>query len=417
MAPKYTNQKVGPDMTRESPIVKTAKSSALVGAAFIMATSAIGPGFLTQTAVFTQKYGADFAFAILASILLDIGAQMNTWRVIGYTGMRGQDVGNKVLPGLGSIIAVLVVIGGLAFNIGNIAGAGLGLNVLFGLNVQWMAVISGIIGILIFLSKNAGPIVDRVAQVLGGIMILIVIWVMFTSHPPVGKALTASIFPSSYGNMMFPMITLVGGTVGGYITFAGGHRLVDAGITGKPYLKQISRSALSGVVITGLMRIFLFLAIFGVIAAGHKLASANPPASAFQFALGNVGYKFFGVVLWSAAITSVIGAAYTSASFLRGFGSWFRDHQRATIIGFIAFSTLVFAFYGQPVKILILVGSLNGLILPLTLLTILIAASSKRIMGSDYKHPIWLYVFGVLALLVTTYAGYVSLGGIGKLLH
>jgi len=396
---------------------KRSGASALVGAAFIMATSAIGPGFLTQTAVFTQKYGVDFAFAILLSIILDIGAQMNTWRVIGFTGLYGQDVGNKVLPGLGFVIAILVVIGGLAFNIGNIAGAGLGLNVLIGLNVKWMAVITAIIAILIFLSKNAGGIMDRVAQILGGLMILVVLWVMFTSHPPVGKAVVASVYPSNYGLMMLPMITLIGGTVGGYISFAGGHRLVDAGITGKGNLGRISKASLAGVIITGVMRIILFLAILGVVAAGHKLATSNPPASAFQFALGQVGYKFFGLVLWSAAITSVIGAAYTSASFLKSFGTWFNDNQRTTIIAFIAFSTLVFVLYGQPVKILVLVGALNGLILPLTLAVILLAAANKRIMGKAYHHPVWLYVFGIIAFVITTYAGITSLGAIGKMFH
>lgn len=392
--------------------------SALIGAAFIMATSAIGPGFLTQTAVFTQQFKADFAFAILASIILDIGAQMNTWRVIGYTGLRGQDIGNRVLPGLGSVIAVLIVIGGLAFNIGNIAGAGLGLNVLFGLDVKWMAAVSGVIGILIFLSKNAGPVMDRFAQILGALMILVVLYVMLTTHPPVGRAIVSSVAPSiGYNALMLPMITLIGGTVGGYITFAGGHRLVDAGITGKENLGRIARASLTGVLITGLMRIILFLAILGVVAAGHTLAKSNPPASAFQIALGQLGYKFFGIVLWSAAITSVVGAAYTSASFLRGFGRWFRDHQSATIIGFIVFSTLVFILYGQPVKVLVVVGSLNGLILPLTLLTMLIAAANKRIMGADYKHPAWLYVFGVIALIATAYAGVSSLGNIASLLH
>ncbi|MCL6454000.1 MAG: divalent metal cation transporter [Alicyclobacillus sp.] len=388
-----------------------------MGAAFIMATSAIGPGFLTQTAVFTQQYGVDFAFAILASIILDIGAQMNTWRVIGYTGEYGQNIGNKVLPGLGTFVALLIVLGGLAFNIGNIAGAGLGLNVLFGINVKVMAAVSGAIGILIFLGKNAGSIMDRVAQILGGVMILIVLWVMFTSHPPVGRAVVASVHPSSYGKMMLPMITLIGGTVGGYISYAGGHRLVDAGITGEKYLGRVTRASLTGVIVTGIMRIILFLAILGVVSAGHHLASSNPPASAFQFALGQLGYKFFGVVLWCAAITSVIGAAYTSATFMQSFGPWFRTHQRETVIGFIAFSTLVFLIVGQPVQVLVVVGSLNGLILPLSLIVILIAARSRRIVGDTYRHPVWLYVFGILAFVITAYAGITSLGGIGKLFH
>ncbi|MCC8990739.1 MAG: divalent metal cation transporter, partial [Staphylococcus sp.] len=46
----------------------------LLGSVFLMATSAIGPAFLTQTAVFTAQFYASFAFAILFSILIDIGA-------------------------------------------------------------------------------------------------------------------------------------------------------------------------------------------------------------------------------------------------------------------------------------------------------------------------------------------------------
>ena len=101
-----------------------------------MATSAIGPAFLTQTAVFTAEFYASFAFAILISILIDIGAQINIWRVLVVTGY-GQEVSNKVVPGLGTIISILIAFGGLAFNIGNIAGAGLGLNAMFGLDIKW----------------------------------------------------------------------------------------------------------------------------------------------------------------------------------------------------------------------------------------------------------------------------------------
>src|SRR3712207_5615236 len=102
--------------------------SALLGAAFLMATSAIGPGFLTQTTVFTAQLGASFGFAILLSILFDLAAQLNIWRVVTAAERPAQDVANAVLPGLGHLLALLVAVGGLAFNIGNVAGAGLGLN-------------------------------------------------------------------------------------------------------------------------------------------------------------------------------------------------------------------------------------------------------------------------------------------------
>src|SRR3954465_13995618 len=94
--------------------------SVLVGAAFLMATSAIGPGFLTQTTVFTERLGASFGFAILVSILFDLAAQLNIWRVITAAGRRAQDGANELVPGLGVFLTVLVAIGGLAFNIGNV---------------------------------------------------------------------------------------------------------------------------------------------------------------------------------------------------------------------------------------------------------------------------------------------------------
>ncbi len=50
-----------------------------------MATSAIGPGFITQTATFTVTLGAAFAFGILASIVIDFIVQQNIWRVVTLT--------------------------------------------------------------------------------------------------------------------------------------------------------------------------------------------------------------------------------------------------------------------------------------------------------------------------------------------
>lgn len=393
--------------------VKSSKASwsVLMGAAFIMATSAIGPGFLTQTAVFTEQFGADFAFAIVVSIIIDIGAQLNVWRVITMSGMRGQDVANKVLPGLGHFIAILIVAGGLAFNIGNIAGCGMAFNVLFGMSNETGALISCVIALGIFVSKEAGAAMDQVAKVLGGLMIALTTYVMFASNPPVATAVVKSIFPTNYGLLMLPIITLVGGTVGGYITFAGGHRLLDAGIVGQEHLKDVNKSAVTGIVITGIMRVVVFLAVLGVVSHGGKLLASNPPASVFQIAAGDLGYKFFGIVLWSAAITSVVGAAYTSVSFLRSMSKTVDKYNSYVIMAFIAVSTLIFVIVGRPVAILLLVGSLNGLILPITLGVMLLAARNKKIVG-DYQHPTWLIIFGIVAAIASAYAGATSLQGI-----
>ncbi len=390
--------------------------SALIGAAFIMATSAIGPGFLTQTATFTEQFAASFAFVIFISILLDIGAQVNVWSIIGVSGMRGQDIANKIVPGLGHFVAILVALGGLAFNIGNIGGAALGLNVLTGLDIKVCVVIGGIVGLGIFLNKDAGPVIDKVTKVLGLMMILIVGYMAVVTKPPVGLAVLRTFAPENPGSLVFPTITLLGGTVGGYITFAGGHRLIDAGITGKENLKEIKKGAVMGIVIASVMRVLLFLAILGVVVKGMQLDPSNPAASAFQHGAGLVGYKFFGLVLLAAGITSVIGAAYTSVSFLKTLHPSINENEKKWIIGFIIASTLIMTILGKPAKLLILAGSLNGLILPITIGVILMAARRKDIVG-DYKHPTWMLIFGLLIVLIAGYAGVMSLSKMQMLVH
>ncbi len=380
--------------------------SVLMGAAFLMATSSIGPGFLTQTTVFTEQLLASFGFVILTSIILDIGSQLNVWRVIGISGKRGQDVANMVLPGLGYVVAALIVMGGLGFNIGNIAGAGMGFSVIFGMDTVTGAAISAVIAVSIFVFKEAGVLMDKFTQVAGVVMIVLTLYVAVSSAPPVGEAVMKTFVPDVIDPLA--IVTLVGGTVGGYITFSGGHRLVDAGVVGKEALPQITRSSVTGVCLTGVMRVFLFLATLGVVASGLQLDPANPPASVFKLAVGDIGYKVFGVVMWSAAISSVIGAAYTSVSFIRTFSPKIENNYRWFVIAFIVFSTVVFAFVGQPVKTLILVGTLNGLILPVTLLVMIIAAHKKSIVG-DYKHPVWMSIFGVIVVIMTAYMGVLTI--------
>ena len=395
--------------------VGTASRGALLGAMFLMATSAIGPGFITQTTVFTDQLGAAFAFAILVSILVDVAVQLNVWRVIGVSGMHAQDLANKVVPGAGYVLAVLVVLGGLVFNIGNIGGTALGMNAMFGMDVKLGGALSAVVAIAVFLSRRAGVAMDRIVVVLGVLMIGMVLYTAFVSQPPVGEALRQSVLPDEVSFVV--ITTLIGGTVGGYITYAGAHRLVDTGITGPDNVRAITRGSVTGILVTGVMRALLFLAVLGVVSGGAVLSADNPPASAFEHALGDVGVRVFGVILWAASITSVIGASYTSVSFLSGLLQGSLRRRNLAVVAFIAVCTGAFLLLGKaPVTLLILAGALNGLILPVGLAVILwVAARRGRDLLGGYAYPAWLLVVGVLVWLLTVYLGWQSLGGIADL--
>lgn len=380
-----------------------------------MATSAIGPGFLNNTSLFTSQLLTSFGFVILISVLLDIGAQLNIWRIITVGERRAQDLSNQLLPGLGYVLAFLVVFGGLAFNIGNIAGCGLGLEVVTGLDTKWGAAVSCVIALFIFWIKDAGKAIDWFVKIAGIAMIGLTVYVAFASHPPVSKAILHTFWPEKINIKM--IVALVGGTVGGYISFAGAHRLLDANVKGIAAIPQVNRSAITGIIITSIMRYVLFLAALGVVWNGAVLSDKNSAASVFQHAAGIMGYIFFGIVMWAAAITSVIGASYTSISFLKTLSPVLAKNERWLVSIFILISTIIFLLLKQaPGYILVTAGALNGLILPVALAIMLTAVTRKKLFAR-YQHPLWMQITGWIVVLIMSWMGYMLLeDSIAKLL-
>lgn len=394
--------------------------SVLLGAAFLMATSAIGPGFLTQTSKFTATYGASLILVILMVIVMDITAQMNIWSIVGVSGMRAQDVANKVLPGLGVFLAIIVAIGGLAFNVGNVGGVALGFNAMLGLNERLGAIIAGVLGIFIFSNKNAKTLMDKVATVLAGLILISVAYVAVISEPPLGEVAAGVTKLSELPDMFTALTTILGGSCGGYIAFSGAHRLLDAGISGKENVGQIRTSVITGCGSSGVVRILLFLAVLGTCTIGSQwnaenanliINAGNPAAEAFRLSAGNLGYRLFGLCLFSAGISSVVGAAFTSVSFLKTLHPFIEKHEAKFVVGFITFSTVMMVVVGSAAQLLIIAGAVNGLILPIALGSMLLASRNKKIVG-DYKHPTVLLILGIIVVAISAYSGIMALPSI-----
>lgn len=400
----------------KTPETKTkGKRSQTIGAIFLMAASAMGPGFLTQTAKFVDDFHGSFGFVIVTSLILSIIVQLNVWRVLCVSGLRAQDVANKLVPGLGYFLAVLVFMGGMIFNIGNVGGAALGLNAMIGLDLKAGYITAGVIAVVVFSIKNAQMAVDNIAKVLSFLKIGIILVVVFIVQPPVGMALKETFAPSSGIPALFPAIlTLVGGTVGGYITFAGAHRLIDGGIVGMENHKRIVNSACGGLGIAVISRVILFLVVLGVVVKGASLDPTNPAADAFLQAGGEMCYRLFGLLLFAAGITSIIGASYTSLSFVKSLSKTIDNHSKIVTVCFIIISTLIMLLIGKPATLLVLAGALNALVLPLALVICLVASRRKDIVGEEYHHPMWLTITGFISAILFAYFAVV---GMGSLFH
>ncbi len=375
------------------------KSSALVSAAFLMATSAIGPGFLTQTTVLTQKLGYSFGFGILLSILIDIVAQTSIWRILGFSKLRATQFGNLVFPYFGTAIAILVAIGGFVFNIGNVSGTGLGMQAVSGTSPEIGAGISACIVLIIFNSQKSQILLDYVVKMMGVLMLVLIILMVFLVKIDFGLLLKNAIFPDKID--VVAILTLIGGTIGGYISFAGIHRLIEAGTSGPDNLREISKSARLGIILTGICRVFLFIGTLGVIAAGNSINVDNPTASVFLSIFGDWGKILFGLMIWFAAVTSLIGCTYTSVSFLIDVNPFFEKHKKTLTFLFVFLPSFFFIFNGKPVNLLMYAGYFNSFILPFALIMVILGLYKNHMKG--YQHPRFLFFGSILIILTMLY--------------
>ena len=377
-----------------------------IGAAFLMAASAVGPGFLIQTSRFSAEGGLPFFYAILFVTLADVVAKANVWSVIGASGKTGAQIADSIKKGLGTALTVMIVFGGLAFNVGNIGGVALGLSAVFGLEERIGALIGGVLAAAILGLRGAKRIVDRLAVVLSAVIVASVLAVAIKTQPPVLTAAASVPTFSALPGMFFPLITLLGGACGGYIPFSGAHRLLESE-SGLP--KVFRRSAVLGASVSGLVRLLLFFCVIGVCCAGRSwiaenaaliAASENPAAQTFLLAAGEWGKRLFGVTLFAAGLACTIGAAYTSVSFLKTLRPFIAAHERGFLLGMIGCSALILLLFGNAGRFAILAGTVNGFVLPVSLGCILLACRRKEIVG-DYRHPLPLLLAGWFIVLLS----------------
>jgi Mn2+/Fe2+ NRAMP family transporter len=252
---------------------------------------------------------------------------------------------------------------------------------------------------------------DWFSKLLGAAMILLMGYVVFVTQPPLAVAARQAIWPDKLD--VTAIVTLVGGTIGGYIMFSGAHRLLDGGVRGEEQLGRITWASVQGILIAGVTRTVLFLAVLGVVAGGASISGDRPVFDAFRSGAGTLGLVLAGLVFWAAAMTSVVGCSYTAVTFATTGKN--QRVQSLLIAGFLVLSliaTLLLWFLRvSPTRLLIAAGTINGMLLPIVLGVVLWAAYRPSLMG-PYRHPWWAGGLGALAWLVSLLLAYQTAAGV-----
>ncbi len=147
-----------------------------------------------------------------------------------------------------------------------------------------------------------------------------------------------------------------------------------------------------------------------MITTGVTLEPSNPAADAFRHGAGDIGYFIFGLVLFVASITSVVGNSYMAISLIQTLFPVVARNEKSWCVGFIIFTTLGTVLMNMPILLLMLAGLVNSIILPIVLATVLGATRNPKIVGT-YKHPLYLTVIGVTIILIMSLASLSNISG------
>jgi len=382
------------------------------GPAMLVTAAFIGPGTVTACASAGIGFGYALLWALVFATIATIVLQNMAARVAIVT---GQGLAEAILAaaanpalrwGIAALIFAALAIGNSAYQAGNISGTGLGLKLLGLTHVSpaLLALATGLLAAaLVVIGKPAWLEKLLIALVLamslafiGGLAVIRVDW----------NAVAAGFVPSLPAGSLFTAIALIGTTVVPYNLF-----LHAASVRGK-FAADAEGLAASGidtavsVVIGGLLS--MAIVIMGAATAKLTASGAGPlddiamrleslfgTPVRIVFALGLVGAGF------SSALTAPLATGYVLAEMMGGADDPARRTRtfKRTALAVIVIGT-AFAFFAvNPVELILIAQSANGLLLPILAAFLLWVAARRQSLGAFANGPIANLLGGAVVLV------------------
>ncbi|MBU2883375.1 divalent metal cation transporter [Psychrosphaera sp. B3R10] len=392
-----------------------------IGPAFLVTAAFIGPGTVITATLAGANYGYALVWALLFSVIATIILQGMTAR-LGIISQRGlaenivATMPNKYFKWAASgLILSAVVIGNGAYQGGNIAGASLGLEGLFGKLGTDVSLWPWVIGIVAF-----GLLITGSYRLIESALIALVL-VMSTAF-----VVTAVLVGVDIGQLwsglttwqvpsgaMLTVIALIGTTVVPYNLF-----LHTASVAKKWHnpddIKLANRDLYFSIPIGGVLSIAI-VSTAATAFFGHQIniQSAADIAPALEPVFGSSAKWLLSTGLFCAGVSSAVTAPLAAAFALTGLtGKAFdiSDKRFKLVWATILIIGIIPASLGfKPVSIIVFAQIANGVMLPLIVLFLLWIMNSQLL--GIYKNNRRQNILGGLVLLVSLMLSAKSLFG------
>jgi len=386
-----------------------------IGPGVLVAAAFIGPGTITACTIAGVSFGYALLWAMLLSIvatmvLQEMAARLGIVTQKGLADIIKQELQNKWLK-IFVITVVLgaILIGNTAYEAGNIGGATLGLEAIFGkLYNKFYPLIIGVLS-FILLWVGSYKSLEKIFIGLIGLMSFSFIITAILTKPDLSKIISGLFIPSMPSDSLLTVIALVGTTVVPYNLFLHAS-LVNEKWKSKSDLKTARWDTIISIGLGGVVSMCVIIAAGAI--PGDEVKSAMDLAMGLEPLFGNTARYFMGIGLFAAGITSSITAPLAAAYVANSCFGWkasFKDWRFRTVWISILLIGVVFLSFGiKPIEVIKFAQVANGILLPAIAVLLVWMVNKSSVMGA-YKNTVIQNIGGYLIIAFSLFLGLKSI--------
>lgn len=379
----------------------------------VISAAFIGPGTISTASMAGSVFGYELLWALLLSTL---GCMVLQEAAARLPLISGHNLGEAIAKRYGrlSFAAMLalsaILVGGIAYEAGNILGAVSGAGLVLGIDSRWLVLVTGAVaGALLW--RGSYRLLAQLLGIVVAMMGLAFLAVVIQLGIDWGALLRGLVVPTLSENSGWLVIGLIGTTIVPYNLFLG------SGIQQEGDVKSMRMGLIIAIALGGLISMVVLIAATGL----NEPFSFGTLATYMQGKLGVSGTWLLGFGLFAAgfssAITAPLAAAITVESILgkKEKGKPATQSKRGRIVwGTVLLAGMLFGLLagGQdatPEAVIIAAQVLNGLLLPAISILLFLLVNDRQLLPTEKLNPLYSNILLLLMVGVTTFLGLVQL--------
>ena len=386
-----------------------------IGPGVLIAAAFIGPGTVTACTLAGVGFGYALLWAMLLSIIATVVLQEMSARlgIITQNGLADAIKNELKTPWIRmlliGIVLAAIVIGNAAYEAGNIGGATLGMDALFGeeYSAFYPFVIGGLAFILLYIGSYKA--LEKVFVTLVLLMSLSFLLTAIITKPDMLEIVKGMFVPSVPDGSILMIIALVGTTVVPYNLFLHAS-LVSEKWKSKDDLPTARKDTIISIALGGMVSMAIVIAATAI--PGKEVTNVMDLAKGLEPLYGNSAKYFMGIGLFAAGVTSAItaplAAAYVASSCF-GWNSGLKELKFRIVWMIILGLGIFFLSFGiKPIEIIKFAQVANGILLPVIAIFLLWIVNKSSVMGK-YRNTKTQNILGFVIIVLAVVLGVKSI--------